>query len=390
MNIEANFGYSEHVDWINKKLTPSFSRFGRLFIVSEDSSVGDIITVREFLDVFPKELPSLPRNRKVKFDIELLLGTAPGAPILFVKKKDGTMRMRINHSQLNKLIVKNKYPFLRINFLFDQLWVLRVPSYAIWFDECSGCIHGSDEPGHVVSTEEIRVDPRNIEVVLDWKQPKNVSVIPPLTKLPHKNVPFVWTDAQQSSFGKLKFVLTQAPVLIQTESGPELVFETKDKVRLIRDRLKAASDRHKSYAVLKRRDIEYAVGDFIFLKVSSWKKVLRFDRKGKLIPRFIRPYQILKRVGPIAYQLELPPELDRIHNVFHVLMLKLYRSDPSHVVSIEEIEVRSNLTFEDEPVQILDRDIKVLKRTSILLVKVPWQNHGIEEATWEPKDLMHQ
>ena len=98
--------------------------------------------------------------------------------------------------------------------------------------------------------------------------------------------------------------------------GPELVADTEDKVKLIRDRLKEASDRQKSYADLKRKEIEYSVGDMVFLKVSPWKKILRFGKKGKLSPRFIGPYRILKRVGPVAYQLELPSELDRIHDVF--------------------------------------------------------------------------
>ncbi|XP_016690845.1 uncharacterized protein [Gossypium hirsutum] len=94
-------------------------------------------------------------------------------------------------------------------------------------------------------------------------------------------------------------------------------------------------------------------------EVSQWKKVLRFCRKGKLSPRFIRPYCILKCVGPVVYQLELPPELDHIHAVFHVLMLRRYCSDPTHVVFVEEIEVRLDLTFEEELVQILERDVKV-------------------------------
>ncbi|XP_016690855.1 uncharacterized protein [Gossypium hirsutum] len=119
---------------------------------------------------------------------------------------------------------------------------------------------------------------------------------------------------------------------------PELVSETEDKVRLIQDRLKAGFDRQKSYGDLKRRDIKYFVGDFVFLKVSLWKKVLRFSHKRKLSPRFIGSYQILKCVGPVAYQLELPLELDRIHDMFYVSMLKRYRSDLSHVVSIKEIE----------------------------------------------------
>ncbi|KAA3487114.1 Retrotransposable element Tf2 [Gossypium australe] len=172
--------------------------------------------------------------------------------------------------------------------------------------------------------------------------------------------------------------------------GPELVFETEDKLKIIRTRLKEASDRQKPYADLKRKDIEFAVGDRVFLKVSPWKKVLRFGRKGKLSPRFIGPYRVLKRVGPVAYQLELPSELSQIHDVFHVSMLRRYRSDPSHVVSVEEIEVRPDLSLEEEPVWILERDVKVLRRKTVPLVKVLWQNHSSEEATWEPEDAMRQ
>ncbi|KAA3466537.1 DNA/RNA polymerases superfamily protein [Gossypium australe] len=148
--------------------------------------------------------------------------------------------------------------------------------------------------------------------------------------------------------------------------GPELISKIGEKVKLIRGRLKEAFDRQKSYSDLKRKEIEYSVGDYAFLKV-------------------------LKRVGPVAYQLELPIELNRIHDVFHVSMMRRYRSDPSHVVSVKEIEVRPDLTFEEEPVQILDRDVKVMKRKSVLLVKVLWRNHGSEEVMWEPEEAMrHQ
>ncbi|KAA3453025.1 pol protein [Gossypium australe] len=172
--------------------------------------------------------------------------------------------------------------------------------------------------------------------------------------------------------------------------GPELVAETENKVKKIQARLKEASDRQKSYADLRRRDIEFAVGDEVFLKVSPWKKVLRFGKKGKLSPRFIGPFKVMKRVGPVAYQLELPAELSQIHDVFHVSMLRRYRSDPSHILAVEEVEVSPDLTMEEEPVQILDRDVKVLRRKSVPLVKVLWRNHGVEEATWEPEDAMRQ
>ena len=92
----------------------------------------------------------------------------------------------------------------------------------------------------------------------------------------------------------------------------------------------------------------------------------------------------------MAYQLELPPELDRIHDIFHVSMLRRYHSNPTHIVPVAEIEVRSDLTFEEEPMQILDRDVKVLRRKSVLLAKVLWRNHGKEEATWETEEAMRQ
>ena len=171
-------------------------------------------------------------------------------------------------------------------------------------------------------------------------------------------------------------------------TGVDLIQQTKEKVKLIQERLKAASDRQKSYADLKRKDVSYEVGEKVFLKVSPWKKVLRFGKKGKLSPRFIGPYEILERVGPVAYRLALPPALDRIHNVFHVSMLRRYRSDPSHILPTDVIDLEPNLSYEEEPVQILDREIKQLRTKSIPLVKVLWRNHKVEEATWEPEDAM--
>ncbi|KAL4279073.1 hypothetical protein GQ457_03G013180 [Hibiscus cannabinus] len=164
--------------------------------------------------------------------------------------------------------------------------------------------------------------------------------------------------------------------------GPEIVQQTEDTVRVIRDRLKAAFDQQKACDDLKRKEIEFSVGDQVFLKVSPWKKVLRFGRKGKLSLRFIGPYRIAWRVGPVAYSLELPPELQRIHDVFHVSMLRRYRSDPSHVIPTEEIEVRPDLSYEEEPIQILAHDEKVLRSKTISMVKVLWNNHGSSEATW--------
>ena len=107
--------------------------------------------------------------------------------------------------------------------------------------------------------------------------------------------------------------------------GFDIVKDIEEKVQIIKQRLKAASGRHKSYVDLKMKDIEYEVGDKVFLKVSPWRKVLRFWKKGKLSPRFIGPYEILERVRPVAYRLAFPPELAKLYKVFHVPMLRRYK-----------------------------------------------------------------
>ncbi|KAL4011196.1 hypothetical protein IC575_028245 [Cucumis melo] len=170
--------------------------------------------------------------------------------------------------------------------------------------------------------------------------------------------------------------------------GPELVQITTNNIKLIRENLRKAQDRQKSYADKRRRNLEFQVGDQVFLKLSPWRGVIRFGRKGKLSPRYIGPYQITKRVGPAAYRLELPIELARIHDVFHVSMLRKYIPDPSHVLQDQPVELKEDLSYVEEPVQILDRKEQVLRNKTIPLINVLWRHHGAEEATWEPEYQM--
>ncbi|GAV74664.1 Chromo domain-containing protein [Cephalotus follicularis] len=115
---------------------------------------------------------------------------------------------------------------------------------------------------------------------------------------------------------------------------------------------------------------------------------MRFGKKGKLAPWYLGPFKILERVGVVAYKLALPPELSEVHNIFHVSMSRKYYPDPSHVLQYEPLELRADMSFEDMPVQFLDRRIKQLRSKEIALVKVLWLHHGIEEATWECEDDM--
>ena len=173
--------------------------------------------------------------------------------------------------------------------------------------------------------------------------------------------------------------------------GPELVQITSEKVKVVRDNLKIARDRQKSYADNNRRDLQFEIGDQVFLKISPWKGVLRFGKRGKLSPRYIGPYEIVSKVGPVAYKLKLPPELSRIHDTFHVSMLRKYIPDPSHVLREQPVQLKENLTYEEIPVQIVDRKEQVLRSKVIPLVKVLRKNHEREAATWELEAQMrHQ
>ncbi|XP_056159705.1 uncharacterized protein LOC130135188 [Syzygium oleosum] len=166
-------------------------------------------------------------------------------------------------------------------------------------------------------------------------------------------------------------------------TGLEFIQQSEEKVRLIRERLKTAQSRQKSYADLKRRKIEFDVGDHVFLKVSPMKGVMRFGTRGKLSPRYVGPFLILEKIGEVAYKLALPPALSGIHNVFHVSLLRKYVTNPEHVLDFTPLRLRENLTYEERPIRIVDKTEQVLRRCTIPYVKIQWQNHTEREATWE-------
>ncbi|GKB37322.1 putative reverse transcriptase domain-containing protein [Tanacetum coccineum] len=143
-----------------------------------------------------------------------------------------------------------------------------------------------------------------------------------------------------------------------------------------------------NYADKKRKPLEFSVGDYVLLKVSPWKGVVRFGKKRKLAPRFVRAFEIIEKVGPVAYRLYLPEELDGVHDTFHVSNLKKCLADPTLQVPLDEIHVDANLNFVEEPVEILEREFKKLKRSKIAIVKVRWNSKRGPEFTWERKDQM--
>ncbi|XP_075515711.1 uncharacterized protein LOC142550522 [Primulina tabacum] len=153
-------------------------------------------------------------------------------------------------------------------------------------------------------------------------------------------------------------------------NGPDIVQEMHDKDQLIRQRMKAAQDRQAIYANRRRRPLEFQVGDFVFLRFSSFRGVVRFGMRGKLSPRFVGPYEIVERIGTCANRLELPQSLSGIHDVFHISMLRKYEPDLSHVIQPDEVELDPSLSYTEYLVCIFDRKDKVLRNKDMYVFSV--------------------
>ncbi|XP_071713552.1 uncharacterized protein [Rutidosis leptorrhynchoides] len=172
--------------------------------------------------------------------------------------------------------------------------------------------------------------------------------------------------------------------------GPELIRITNEKIEVAKEKLKEARTRQKSYANKHRRDLEFKVGEHVFLKVSPFKGVHRFGLKGKLSPRFIGPFEILERVGEVSYRLALPPALSHVHNVFHVSTLRGYNYSPLHVVQYPLHKICKDISCEEEAQEILAPEERVLRHKTIPYVKVWWKNHSEREVTWELEESIRE
>nr|GFA18610.1 putative reverse transcriptase domain-containing protein [Tanacetum cinerariifolium] len=458
-----------------------------------------------------------------------------GAPVLFVKKKDGSFRICIDYQELNKLTVKNRYPLPRIDDLFDQLHgssvyskidlrsgyhqlrvreedipktafrtqhlkaileLLKKEELYAKFSMCEFWIPKVQFLGHVIDSQGIHVDPAKIESVKDWASPKEANVVddalsreerePPLrvraladittyvskrltyvkvkaehqrpsgllvqpripkwkwdnitidfvTKLPKSSQGYdtIWvivdrltksaiftpireTDPmdklariylKENALGTRLDMSTayhpetdgQSERTIQTLEdmlrayaidfgkvgeaqilGPELIQETTEKIVQIKQRMQAARDRQKSYADLKCKPMEFQVEDKVMLKVSPWKGVVHFGKRERLNPRYVGPFKVLEVIGKVAYKLEHPGELSRVHNTFHVSNLKKRHANEPLAVPLDGLHFDDELHFVEELVEIVDREVKRLKRNRIPLVKVRWNSKRGPEFT---------
>ncbi|XP_075474858.1 uncharacterized protein LOC142505658 [Primulina tabacum] len=458
----------------------------------------DIVVVQDYPDVFADDVPRLPPDREVEFVIDLIPGTsqisevpyrmAPtemkelktqlqelldkgfirpssspwGAPILFVKKKDVSLRLCIDYRELNKeqqldaqlLELKRKIDLTGVSefgsnrdgllTFRDKICVplgddirkevkiehqrpagllqsLPIPQWKwehITMDFVVGNQYAKAYIHEIVRIHGIPVsivsdrDPRFTSDFLkslhralgtklafstayhpqsDGQSERVIQILEDMlractidfpgswdSKLPL--VEFTYNNSFQSSIDmapyealygrKYRSPLYREEVGERKMLGPELVQQTTDVVALIQERMNKAQSRQKSYADVRRRPLAFEVGDHVFIKIAHLKGVMRFGKKGKLSPRYIGPFEILDKIGDRTYRLALSPNLDQVHNVFHVSMLCKYIANQSHVLRYELLDLLPDLSYEEMLVQILDRKVKVLRNKEIGLVKV--------------------
>ncbi|XP_028072519.1 uncharacterized protein LOC114274745 [Camellia sinensis] len=386
----------------------------------EAPTVDAIPVVREFLDVFLEDLPGIP----VVWEIEFAIETQPGTqPISKAPYRMSITELKELKTQLQELLDKG---FIRLSIVREEKG---------WHDEIMHQLLGAEQdkllkkkyeeqgntpyPDFIISNGILKF--RNRICVLDIPELKKkileeahnsrLVVYPGNTKMYHDLKEHYWWTRMKRDIAshiskclhcqRIKAEYQRPAGLLQPLPIPKWKWEhiimdfvvgqpqsffKNYAIWVIVDRL--TKSRQKSYVDTRRRDLEFQVGDHVFLKISPTRGVIRFGKRGKLNPRYIGPFEILERIGLVAYRLALPPELSNVHNVFHVSMLRQYLRDPKHVVDYEDLEVHEDLSYEEQPVQILDRRDQILRNKTIPLVKVLWQNHRIEEATWETEGQM--
>ncbi|GJV04681.1 putative reverse transcriptase domain-containing protein [Tanacetum coccineum] len=421
--------------------------------------IQDILVVRDYLEVFPEDLPGLPPPRQVEFQIDLIPGAAP------VAKAPYRLTPSRQLQELNKLKIKNRYPLPRIDNLFDQFHgaktryghyeFLVMPfrltnASAIFMDLMNRVCRP-----YLVNAKGIHVDPGKVEAIKKWEELRtpteiyqflglagyyrrfieNVSKIAkPLTKLTQKTKEFVWKKEDKViayasrqlkkleknytthdlELGAVVFALkiwrqylygTKCTVFTdhqsmkkdialyvgkcltcskvkaehQKPSGllqqPEIPVWKWEQITMdFVTSLPRTTRGHDSIWVvvdrLTKKPLEVPIEDNVLLKVSPWKGMIRFGKQGKLNPRYIGSFKVLKKIGSVAYRLELPQELSGIHDVFHVSKLKKCLTNEMMFVLLEELHITHKLQFIKEPLEIMDREVKTLKHNRIPIIKV--------------------
>nr|GEX83348.1 putative reverse transcriptase domain, ribonuclease H-like domain, aspartic peptidase domain protein [Tanacetum cinerariifolium] len=394
----------------------------------------------------PSEMKELAKQLQELLDKGFIRPSSSpwGAPVLFVKMKDGSFRMCIDYRELNKLTIKNRYPLLRIDDLFDQLQGTRYGHYefqvmpfgltnapAVFMDLMNRVCRPFLDKFVIVFIDDILIYSKNkkeheehLRIILELLQKEKLYAkfskcefwLDSMKFLGHViNSQGVHVDPAKRQFVHIKVLGSLQKALgthldLNTAYHPEMDGQSERTIQTLKDMLRACVidfgsswDKHLSlvefsynnsyHASIKgapfealygrkcRRLTEFEVGDKVMMKVSPWRGVIRFGKHGKLSPRFIGPFKVIERIGPVAYKLEFPDKLRRIHDTFHVSNLKRCFVNDDVIIPLDEVQLDEKLHFVEEPVEIMDREVKRLKQSQILIVKVRWNSWRGPEFT---------
>nr|GEY17679.1 putative reverse transcriptase domain-containing protein [Tanacetum cinerariifolium] len=379
---------------------------------SEEKRLEDVPIVLEFPEVFPEDFPGLPPARQVEFQIDLFPSAALVArspyrltPVEMqelctqlqelsdrgfirprsrvyseIDLRSGYHQLRVREEDIPKTAFRTRYghyefqvmPFgltnARAGFMDLMNWKSLNKALGTRLDMST--TYHPETDAHSERTIQTLEDMLRA-CVLDFGKGWDKHL--PLVEFSYNNSYHTNIKAapNEALYGrKCRSPICWAEVEDRQLTSPEIIHETIEKIVQIKSRIQATCDRQKSYADVRRKPLEFQVGDKVMLKVSPWKGVIRFGKQGKLNPRCIGPFKISARVGTVAYRLELLEQLSRVHSTFHFSKLKKCMADEPPAIPLDKIQVDDKLNFIEEPVEIMDRKVKRLNQSRIPIVKV--------------------
>ncbi|GJT34389.1 putative reverse transcriptase domain-containing protein [Tanacetum coccineum] len=374
-------------------------RINDLFDQLQGSSVYSKIDLRSGyhqLRVRDEDIPKTAfRTRYRHYEFQVMPFSLTNAPDVFMDLMNRVCKPYLDKFVIvfiDDILIYSRNKEEHANHLRIILELLKKEKLYAKFSKCDFWISIMQFLGHVIDSEGIHVDPAKIEAVKNW-----ASLTTPTEDL--KKL-YWWPNMKAIIAEYVGKCLTCSRVKAEYEkpSGllaevgdvqltrPKIIHETTEKIVQIRQRLQAARDRQRSYSNIRWKPLEFQVGDRVMLRVSPRKGVICFGKRGKLNPQYIGPFKILARIGPVAYKLDLLEELSNVHSAFYVSNIKKCLSEESLVILMKELRLDDKLNFMEEPVEIMDCEVKQLRQSRIPIVKVRWNSKKAPEFMWERED----